>query len=109
MTKSRYSCLVDTFSALALDRNLTGNDIRVALLLAESYRRPGDLVRTLGKDKTTVSHSLRHLVDCGWASKRKDDEGQVWYSLANKNQQANQMNSQIPGQMSIGDYNGVVL
>lgn len=100
--------------ALAADKSLTGADLRVALLLADRYCRPGDLVDTsVNRSKSAVSHALRHLQDGGWVIALQDVDGSRFYSLIRKpesrrpqRQRKSKKTEGIPGQMSIADYVG---
>ena len=96
--------------ALAAEKSLTGADLRVALLLADRYCRPGDLVDTsVNRSKSAVSHALRHLQDGGWLVVQ---DGR-YFSLISKlesrrpqRQRKPRKTEEIPGQMSIADYAG---
>ena len=99
--------------ALAAEKSLTGADLRVALLLADCYCRPGDLVdASVNRSKSAVSHALRHLQDGGWLVVQ-DVNGNRYFSLISKlesrrpqRQRKPKKTDGIPGQMSIADYAG---
>lgn len=77
----RKNDLLDILEKIALDKSLKGADIRIALLLADTLRRPGDLIKATGMAKSNISHCLRHLMDAGYITLQIDDQGQRWYGL----------------------------
>ena len=98
--------------ALAAEKSLTGADLRVALLLADRYCRPSDLVDTsVNRSKSAVSHALRHLQDGGWLIVKEINSSR-YFSLIGKlesrrpQQPKPKKDQGIPGQMSIADYAG---
>lgn len=98
--------------ALAAEKSLTGADLRVALLLADRYCRPGDLVDiSVNRSKSAVSHALRHLQDGGWLVVQ-DVNGGRYFSLIGKlesrrpQQPKPKKDRGIPGQLSLADYAG---
>lgn len=98
--------ILSTLTVIADDRNLQGNDLRIAIHLADrGLSRPSDLVALTGISKAHVSHSLRRLQDAGYISLYVHDEDHSrWYELAAKPQTPKRREEpQIPGQLSIND------
>ena len=98
--------------ALAAEKSLTGADLRVALLLADHYCRPSDLVdKSVNRSKSAVSHALRHLQDGGWLVVQNVNGGR-YFSLISRlesrrpQQPKPKKDRGIPGQLSLADYAG---
>lgn len=76
----KNSDLLKVLEKLATDKSLKGADIRIALLLAGTLKTPADLIQATGMSKSSVSHSLRNLMDSGYLFLHVDQR-QRWYGL----------------------------